>query len=284
MRYSSCDTFRLSMRLILALIPLHLLVYLGLSQPALGREAASIAGILQALIGYPAHLLKAVVGMTVFMPGLATTALYFALATLLLWPMAWLLRRVPQTLLWTLGAMPAFLLLVLAVYLIFWLAVLGGFFTPVEPNAPWLVATLTLSLMLPPAARVAHYLRLRQPELIRSDFARTGRAIGLSEVQVRHRVDRVALPEGLSLMAGEAFGIAVAVMLLEGLMQFPGLGLAVYNILASSFGNDTGLNLGTSLGGPLSASPGLLLLLLLAGGYAWLLEGLARRLDPRRRV
>ena len=272
------------MRMVLALIPLHLLIYLGLSQPGMGREAAQITGVLSALIGYPAHLLQAIPGMATFLPGMATTAIYFGLAVLLLWPAAWWLRQLPQGLLWVLGALPAFLLLVLAVYLIFWLAVLGGFFTPVEPNAPWLVATLTLSLMLPPAARIAHYLRLRRPELIRSDFARTARAIGLSETQVKQRVDRVALPEGLGLVAGEAFGVAVAVMLLEGLMQFPGLGLAVYNILASSFGSDTGLNLGTSLGGPLSASPGLLLLLLLAGGYAWLLEGLAGRLDPRRRA
>lgn len=218
-----------------------------------------------------------------FIGGLLSTALYFGLAVALLWPTFWLLRFLPSGVLWVLGAMPAFLLLVLLVFFIFWLAFVFRFFTPVEPQAPWVVATLTASLMLPPAARVALYLKTREHELRQADFARTHRAIGLPENKVRNKVSRVALPEGLGLMGGEAFGIAVAVMLLEGLMQFPGLGLAVYNVMASNFGTDTGLNLGTSLGGLLSASPGLMLLLLLAGVYAVALEFLSRKLDPRRR-
>lgn len=271
------------MRILLALLPVHLLVYLGLRQRELG-EAASLESVFQGLLAYPPHLWQMVVGggMSQFLVGLPSTGIYFTLAALLAWPTILLLQRLPNEVRWFLSSLPGFFLLALAIFVIFWLAAVFRFFTPLEPGQPWVIAVLTLVLLLPPAARVAHYLELRRLEYAQSDFTRTARSIGLSEGQVRAKAARVALPEGVSLLAGEAFGLAVATMLLEGLLQFPGLGLSVYNILASG-GAVEGLNLGVQM--PASqASGGLLLLLLMSGVYAVLVETLARRLDPRSRA
>jgi oligopeptide transport system permease protein len=274
------------MRFLLGLLPLHLLVYLGLYHREHGQGVVGLGELVRGLASYPAQLGQILFGgaLEPFWGGLLSTGLYFGMAALLLWPGFYLLRRLPAGILWAMGGLPAFLTLVLLVMLVFGLSNLFLFWTPVEPGQPWMVGVMTLALMLPSAARVAYYLRLRQEELIRSDFARTHRSIGLSERRVRAKVNRVALPEAVSLMAGEAFGLAVAVMLLEGLMQFPGVGLAVYNALSSALGSNEGLNLGVAEGGAVSASPGLFLLLLLAGVYALLLEALTRRLDPRRQA
>jgi oligopeptide transport system permease protein len=270
------------MRILLALLPIHLLVYLGLRQRELG-EAANLASVFQGLLAYPTHLWQVITngGLAQFLVGLPTTGVYFTLAALLAWPAILLLRRLPTGVRWLFGSLPGFFLLTLAIFVIFWLAAVFRFFTPLEPNQPWIIAVLTLALLLPPAARVAHYLELRRLEYAQADFTRTARSIGLSEARVQAKAARVALPEGVSLLAGEAFGLAVAVMLLEGLLQFPGLGLAVYNILASG-GAVEGLNLGVQMPAT-QASGGLLLLLLMAGIYAVLVEWLARRLDPRMR-
>lgn len=270
------------MRILLALIPVHLLVYLGLRQRELG-EAVSFGSVLGGLLGYPLHLWQTLSGgaMAQFLVGLPTTGVYFTLAALLAWPAILLLQRAPAGVRWLLGSLPGFFLLTLAIFVIFWLAAIFRFFTPLEPGQPWVIAVLTLALLLPPAARVAQYLELRRQEYAGADFTRTARAIGLSEPKVRAKAARVALPEGVSLLAGEAFGLAVAVMLLEGLLQFPGLGLSVYNILASG-GAVEGLNLGVQMPAT-QASGGLLLLLLMAGAYAVGVEALARRLDPRQR-
>lgn len=272
------------MRIWLALLPVHLLMYLGLRQQEIRQAGGqlSVGGLLEGLLSYPGHLINILFGggLSPFWGGLSTTGVYFALAALLAWPVVQLLRRVPAGFRWLLSSVPAFFLLTLLIFLVFYLAYLFRFFTPIEPNQPWVIAVLTLSLLLPPAARVAHYLELRTAEYAKADFTRTARSIGLSEAKIRAKTSRVALPEGISLLAGEAFGIAVAVMLLEGLLQFPGLGLSVYNILASA-GNTEGLNLGVVESATTTASGGLLLLLLIAGVYASLVEGLARRLDPR---
>ena len=271
------------MRILLALIPVHLLVFLGLRQRELG-SAVDFSDILRGLGLYPLHLWQMFFGggLAPFWAGLPKTGVYFLLAALLAWPLILLLRRVPTGVRWFLSSLPSFFLLSLLIFVIFYLAFVFRFFTPIEPNQPWLIAVLTVSLLLPPAARVAQYLELRRKEYVNADFSRTARSIGLPERRVQAKAARVALPEGVRLLAGEAFGIAVTVMLLEGLMQFPGLGLSVYNILASA-GSTEGLNLGVVNSSTTTASGGLLLLLLVAGIYAVLIETLARRLDPRTR-
>jgi hypothetical protein len=268
------------------LLLVHVVVYLGL---VAGAGLSGWQGLGQSLAAYPVHLWETLAetvaggGLWRFQEGLLLTFGYLGLALVLAWLALPLFRRLPAPLLWTLAGLPSFLLLVLGVMSAFYLASVFRFWTPVEPGQPWLVAVLVLSLMLPYTARGALYLKLRQAELQGADFVRTARSVGMPESLVQRRTVRVALPEGVRLLSGEVFTLAVGVALVEGLLWLPGLGRAVFEALGGALAAAAAPGPAQELPSAAAASQAVLLLLLLAGLFAWAFAALAHRLDPLRR-
>ena len=261
------------MRLFAWLLLVHFLIFAGLH-----RDQSWTAR----LAGYPPALWRFVDGgFAPLLPSLGLTGVYLLGALLVAWLLLPALRRLPSGALWGVGQLPPFLFTLLAVVVALALRSAFGWETPVDAWAPWMLASTLVTLALPGAARLALFLNGRSRELDGADFSRTARAVGLDERRVRAGVARLLRPEAVGLLAGEAVGLAVAVAIIEGLFQFPGLGYVVVKAFGTVFGG-LGYQPGDlALYAP-DAADAALLLLLLAGLFTLALGALAWRLDPRR--
>lgn len=261
------------MRLFLWLLLIHFLIFAGLHRDQ---------GWAARLSGYPPELWRFVSGgFAPLLPNLGLTGVYLLLTLLVSWLLLPALRSLPDALLWGLGQLPPFLFTLLAVVAALALRGAFGWATPLDAWAPWMLLSTVVTLALPGAGRLALFLANRRRELDGTDFSRTARAMGLGEKRVRTGVARLLRPEAVGLLAGEAVGLAVAVAIVEGLFQFPGLGYIVVKAFGTVFGG-LGYQPGDlALYAP-DAADAALLLLLLAGLFTLALNALAWRLDPRR--
>jgi|GEM_PF-6538462 len=262
------------MRLLAWLLCVHALVDLGLHRDV---------QITERIARYPQHVLEAfTTNFPVLLPAVLFTGAYLTGALVLSWLMLPVFRRLPDGALWVSGKLPAFLYVIVGIVAAFELRRHFGFVAPVDGFAPWMVALTVTCLALPVTARIALTVRGRVSELQRADFTRTARAVGLPERRVRAGVLRVVRPEALGLLAGEAVGLAVAMAIIEGLFNFPGLGLQMFRSFAGVFGGVGGYAAGALNSSVPFASGAALYLLLLAGVFTGVLSVLAARLDPRR--
>ena len=139
--------------------------------------------------------------------------------------------------------------------------------------------TIVTALALPTAARAALATQHATGEALSADHSRVARAMGLPERAVQRRAARVALPERAAGLAGDALGLALSLSVIEGLLQFPGVGNEVYVALQGTFAGADGQPFGAqSLSASLAALLGLALL------FAGIGRALAARLDPRPRA
>nr|WP_184131975.1 ABC transporter permease subunit [Deinococcus humi] len=235
----------------------------------------------QRLADYPAQLLSIlrpeVLGQTLPLALLSGTYLLGGLA--LAWGLATLLGRVARPALWVLEGLPPFLLLVAGVGAGLAVTVPRGLNFPLTPWSPLMLALIMTALALPAAARAALLTRQATGEALAAEHSRVARAMGLPERAVLRRATRVALPERATGLAGDVLGLALSLAVIEGLLQFPGVGNEVYVALQGTFAGAQG---GTVRVQTLSAALAALLALSLV--YGWIGRTLAARLDPRPRT
>lgn len=179
------------------------------------------------------------------------------------------------------------LLLIIWAGLAFTLA--RGLDFPLQPWQPLMLAFIVLSLAVPAAARAALHTRQAQTQALKADFTRTARAMGLPEKRVVARAARVALPQRATGLAAETLSLAISLILIEGLLQFPGLGNEVYLALVAVMRDvppDAAMSVawGERLLPLQIMSVSAFLLLSLALLSAVLFRVVAARLDPRPRV
>ncbi|MFK7602720.1 hypothetical protein ACI3L1_10960 [Deinococcus sp. SM5_A1] len=235
----------------------------------------------QRMAAYPAQLLG------IFKPDVLATVLPLALlsGTYLLgglglaWVLAALLARVARPALWVLEGLPPFLLLVAGVGAGLAVTVPRGWDFPLTEWSPPMLALIVTALALPAAARAALATQHATGEALAADHSRVARAMGLSERAVLRRAARVALPERAAGLAGDVLGLALSLAVIEGVLQFPGVGNEVYVALQGTFAGADGQPFqAQSLSASLAALLGLALL------FAWGGRALAARLDPRPRT
>lgn len=231
--------------------------------------------------GYPAQLLgifdPAVLGQVLPLALLSATYLLGGLT--LAWALAALLGRVARPALWVLEGLPPFLLLVAGVGAGLAVTVPRGLNFPLTAWAPLMLALIVTALALPAAARAALATQGAAEAALAAEHSRVARAMGLGERAVQRRAARVALPERAAGLAGDALGLALSLAVIEGLLQFPGVGNEVYVALQGSFAAAGGQAFRTQLlPAALAALLGLALL------AAWAGRMLAARLDPRPRA
>lgn len=240
------------------------------------------------LWAYPGQLLGALRPevLSVVWPQLLLTAAYLLGGLLLAWLLVGLLGRWARGLLWVIEGLPPFLLLVLGVWLGLWYTVPRGLDFPLTPWAGLMLGLFTTALALPAAARAALASGQVRNEALRADFTRTARSMGLPESQVRQQAARVALPERAAALAGESLTLALALVVMEGLLQFPGVGNSVYVALQAALSGVGEVVAGQGRDGLLAVqtlSAALLWWLLLGVGGAGFWHWVAARLDPRPR-
>lgn len=264
---------------LLQVLGLHLLLLMGMERKV---------PLAQRLASYPAQLLgigRPEVLAQVGPPFLLTGA-YLLGGLLLAWLLVGILSRWARPVLWIIEGLPSFLLLALGVWGGVTFTVWRGLDFPLTPWAPLMLTLFVAALALPAAARVALATAQVRGEALRADYSRTARAMGLSEREVQGRAARVALPERAAGLGGDTLALALALVVMEGLLQFPGLGNSVYVALQASLSGVGDVVAGASAGEvqPLQVlSAALLLWLGLGFSAAALLHGLAGRLDPRPR-
>lgn len=270
------------MRSLLAILPLHFVVYLGLFLNG-ATDSQKLGALGPGILGYPVHFVRMLTGgdLITFLGGFRVSGIYLLISVLLMWPLILALKKMPTEGLWVLGSFPAFFLMSCLVFLAFYASRIFGFFTPVDGAQPWVIFCMAISLAVPSASRIAEYLQSRTKEYISADFSRTAIAFGFSAQQAAARAGRVAMPEGILLLGGEVLALATSLLMLEGLLQIPGVGLMTYNILASA-GNVDGYVAGIVQSPLETASSGIFLLLMLAGLFSELARFLSNRLDPRQ--
>lgn len=259
-----------------ALLGLHALVLLGLLRDLPPGER---------LAQYPALLLGAFSPRVwpLLAPQAALSAAYLLGGLALAWPLSALLARWNRGLLQVLGGVPPYLLLAGAVWGgLIWTQARGQDF-PLSGWAPLMLGLFVGALALPAAARTALLTRQVRAQALRADHSRAARAMGLSETRVRRRAARLARPGRASALAGEALGLAFSLSVMEGLLQFPGVGGTVFAALQSVLGGLPAS--GAAWADPLLPrqllSGSLLALLALALLASALLRAVAARLDPR---
>lgn len=260
---------------------------LGLLASFLLLHAALLVGLQRQipvparLAAYPAQLLGIlrpdVLVQTLPLALLSGTYLLGGLA--LAWVLAALLGRVARPALWVLEGLPPFLLLVAGVGAGLAVTVPRGWDFPLTAWSPVMLALIVTALALPTAARAALATQHATGEALSADHSRVARAMGLPERAVQRRAARVALPERAAGLAGDALGLALSLAVIEGLLQFPGVGNEVYVALQGTFAGADGQPFGAqSLSASLAALLGLALL------FAGIGRALAARLDPRPRA
>lgn len=260
-------------------LALHFVLLMGLERKvALPERVAS----------YPAQLLG-LLRPEVFTqvgPQVLLTGAYLLGGLLLAWFLVVGLARWGRAALWFMEGIPPFLLLVLGVWAGVTYTVSRGLDFPLTPWAPVMLGLYTASLALPVAARVALATGQVRREALDADYTRTARAMGLPEKTVQVQARRVALPERAAGLGGDALALALALVIMEGILQFPGLGNSVYIALqgALSGTGDAVARAGTDDLLPQQTLSAALLLWLLLGSLATLfLQWLAAQLDPRPR-
>ncbi len=265
----------------LGLLALHLALMLGLERrlawgERLASYPAALAGVLNPEV------------LTQVLPLAGLTAAYLAGGLALAWGLAALLSRAPRPLLWLLESLPPYLLLVGGVGAGLALTLARGWNFPLEVWSPVMLALIAASLALPLAARSALLTRQAREEALAADHTRVARATGLPERTVRRRAARLALPERAAGLAGDALGLTLSLAIIEGLLQFPGVGneayLAWQGTLAPLIGPGAEAPLADAAFRLQITSASLLLLLGLGLFAAAGLHALARRLDPRPRA
>jgi hypothetical protein len=265
------------MRLLVWLLGVHLLLYLGL-----GRAQ----GILERVRDYPVHFVRIWESgvLTDLLEPTLLTWLYLTLSLAATWALLPALRGVRRDALQFLSSVPAFVAVLVAVFLTFQIARSVDLGVWLEPLHPWMLGVFTLALALPVASRTALLLQGRAAQLERARFSDVARAQGMTETRVRDRAWRAALPEGAALLAGEALGLAASLMLIEGVLQLPGLGRAAFTAFEASSGGIGGYAEYEIQDIVVRSSAPLLLLLLTAGAYQGVTGFIAARLDPRSRA
>ncbi|WP_103127751.1 hypothetical protein [Deinococcus aerius] len=265
----------------LGLLALHFVLMLGLERRVpWGERLASYPAALSGLFN------PEVLGQTLPLAGL--TAAYLAGGLALAWILAALLSRAPRPLLWLLESLPPYLLLVGGVGAALALTLARGWNFPLEAWSPVMLALIAASLALPLAARSALLTRQVREEALAAEHTRVARAMGLAERTVQRRAARLALPERAAGLAGDALGLTLSLAIIEGLLQFPGVGNEAYLAWQGTFAP----TIAPGAEAPVAdaafrlqiTSASLLLLLGLGLLAAAGLHALARRLDPRPRA
>ncbi|WP_192930875.1 ABC transporter permease subunit [Deinococcus sp. AJ005] len=235
----------------------------------------------QRMAEYPAQLLG------IFRPDVLATVLPLALLSgtyllgglLLAWVLAALLGRFARPVLWVLEGLPPFLLLVAGVGAGLAVTLPRGWDFPLTAWSPLMLTLIVASLALPAATRAALATQHATGEALAADHSRVARAMGLSERAVLRRAARVALPGRAAGLAGDVLGLALSLAVIEGLLQFPGVGNEVYVALQGTFAGADGQPFqAQTLSASLAALLGLALLFAAVG------RALAAHLDPRPRA
>ncbi|MFC3832493.1 MULTISPECIES: hypothetical protein [Deinococcus] len=209
-------------------------------------------------------------------PEVVLTGTYLLLGTLLAWGLVGVLRRVRPGALWVLETVPPFLLLVAALALGLAVTVPRGWTFPLTPWAPLMLLLFACALAVPVAARATVQGLGAFRDAWGAPFTRVGRAMGLPEARLSARAWAVGRPVAARTLAGEALNVVVSLAVLEGLLQFPGVGNAVYQAVQATLG-------GTAAGPTDEGALALALAALIAlGGVAGtVLRHAGHRLDPR---
>lgn len=263
----------------LQVLVLHFVLLMGLERKVpLAERVAS----------YPAQWLGLVRPevFTLVGPQVLLTGAYLLGGLLLAWFMVPWLSRWGRPVLWFMEGIPPFLLLALGVWAGVTYTVSRGVDFPLTPWSPVMLGLYTASLALPLAARVALATGQVRREALEADFTRTARAMGLPEKQVRVQAGRVALPERAAGLGGDALALALALVVMEGILLFPGVGNSVYLALQGAL-SGTGDAVARSTPGDLlpqqTLSAALLAWLMLGSLATFFFQWLASRLDPRPR-
>lgn len=261
--------------------PLGLLTSFLLLHAALLMGMQRQVPLSERLLAYPAQLLNLfrpeVLAQILPLALLSTTYLMGGL--LLAWILSALLARFARPALWVMEDLPPFLLLVAGVGVGLAVTVPRGWNFPLTAWSPLMLALIVASLALPTAARAALLTQDMTGEALAADHSRVARAMGLGERAVQRRAARVARPERARGLAGDVLGLALSLAVIEGLVQFPGVGNEVYVALQGTFAGADGQPFGAQT---LSAS--LAALLVVALLFAWGSRALAARMDPRPRA
>lgn len=265
------------MRSLAWLLGVHCLLYLGL-----GRQY----GVWERLSDYPAHFVRmwSTGALGDLLEPSLLTLLYLCLSIVATWVLMLALRRTDPRVLQFLSSLPAFITVLFAVFITFQIGRNLDLGVWLDQLHPWVLVVFTLALALPVASRAALLMQGRTAEFVAARFSDAARAQGMTESRVRARAWRVALPEAAGLLAAEALGLAASLMLLEGVLQFPGLGKAAFSAFEAASGGVGGYTDSEIHEAIARSSAPLLLLLLLAGAYQGIALWVVSRLDPRRRA
>ena len=169
-------------------------------------------------------------------PEVVLTGTYVLLGTLLAWGLVGVLRRVRPGTLWVLENLPPFLLLVLALAIGLAVTVPRGWTFPLTPWAPLMLLLFACSLAVPVAARATVQGLGAFRDAWGAPFTRVGRAMGLPEARLSARAWAVARPVAVHTLAGESLNVVFSLTVLEGLLQFPGVGNTVYQAVQATLG------------------------------------------------
>lgn len=258
----------------LQLLLLHAALFLGLERQVPLPER---------LAAYPAQLLGLLRPeiLNVLWPQALLTGTYLLGSLVLAWALVTLFSRWVRPLLWFMEGIPPFLILVLGVWASVSYTFPRGLDFPLTPWSPVMLALFMTALALPIAARVALATGQVRHEALAADYTRTARAMGFPESRVQGQARRVALPERAASLAGDTLTLALALVVMEGILQFPGLGNTLYLALEGAL-SGTGMTRRDLLAQQTLAAA--LLLWLLLGFLTMLfLRWVALRLDPRPR-
>lgn len=241
------------------------------------------------LLAYPAELAGALRWEVLreVLPQVALSGVYLLGGLLLAWGLVGGLARWKRPVLWVLEGVPSFLLLILCVWLALSFTVWRGLDFPLAPWSPVMLALFMAALALPVAARLALLSQQAYQGAMRADHSRTARSMGLPERLVRRRAARLTLAERAAGLGGDVLGVALALVILEGLLQFPGVGNSIYVALQAALSGVSAPGTGAE-GTPETEwlrrqvlSSAVLLWLLLGAAASWGLGVQAARFDPR---
>lgn len=169
-------------------------------------------------------------------PAALLTGAYLLLGLGLAWGLVGPLRRVPLAALWVLESLPPFLLLIAGLALGLAVTVARGWTFPLTPWAPLMLALFTLSLALPTAARAATQGHGAYRDAWAAPYTVAARAMGLPEGRLRERAWAVAWPVAARSLTGDTLNVTLSLTVLEGLLQFPGVGNTVYGAVQVALG------------------------------------------------
>lgn len=205
------------------------------------------------------------------------TGTYLLLGLGVAWALVGALRRVPLPTLWVLESVPPFGLLLAALALGLTVTTTRGWTFPLTPWAPLMLTLFTLALAFPAAARAATQGRGAFRDAWAAPHTRAARAMGLPEARLAGRAWAVARPVAARSLTGDTLNVTLSLTVLEGLLQFPGVGNTVYAAAQAALSGAPATDSvdGAALGAALAVLLGL-------GGVAGgAQQAVASRLDPR---